>query len=220
MHFSDIAAIRLQAQQISGTRLKGAAETVSWMGALQAQDFNMSKWAIGARLPGITERGVEVALENGSILRTHLLRPTWHLVSAGDIRWMLALTGPRIKAGMASRNRQLGLTPEIFSHSNKTIEKALAKDGHQTREELVAQLHKAGIATDNNRASHLLMHAELEGLICSGKAKGKAQTYALLDERVAETKTLHQEEALASLAQTYFTSRGPATIYDFSWWSA
>src|SRR5690606_14262897 len=73
--------------------------------------------------------------------------------------------------------------------------------------------------TDDNRASHLLMQAELEGIICSGKARGKVQTYALLDERVPETKTLHKDEALASLAQTYFTSRGPATIYDFSWWS-
>jgi hypothetical protein len=189
------------------------------MGAMQAQDYAMAKWAIGVRLPGSTDRAIEAALDAGEIIRTHLLRPTWHFASADDIYWMLELTAPRIKAGLKSRHIELGLDETIVRKSNAIIEKALRGGKHLTREELVAQLGKAKIPTDDNRASHLLSRAELDGVVCSGATKGGKQTYALLEDRVPKTKAVTKEEALAKLALKYFASHGPATVQDFAWWS-
>lgn len=219
MKLSDISGIRLANQHISGNKLNTVKELVTDMGAIQAQDFAMAKWAIGLRLKNATEQLVDEALDKGDILRTHLLRPTWHIVSAEDIRWMISLSGPRIKASMKSRNRQLELTRSVFEKCNNIIKKALNGSRHLTREELITQLSQAKIKTDMNRASHILMEAELDGIICSGKSKQNKLTYALLDERVTDSKSLTREESLAKLAHTYFGSRGPSTVKDFAWWS-
>jgi hypothetical protein len=219
MDLKDIANIRLVNQQIAGTKFTSPKETVAWMGAMQAQDYAMVKWAVGVRLPNSTEKTIEAAMDRGDIIRTHVLRPTWHLVAANDLRWMLALTAPQIKAGMKSRHKELGLTEAILSKSRKILEKTLRGGNHSTREELIAVLNKANIDTDENRASHLFVAAELDSLICSGASKNGKQTFALLDERVPQTKPLGRDEALASLAQRYFSSHGPATLDDFNWWS-
>lgn len=189
------------------------------MGAMQAQDYSMVKWAIGLRLPNSTDRVIEAAINNGEIIRTHLLRPTWHLVSAKDIYWMLELTAPQIKATLKSRHKELGLSQTIITKSNTVIKQALRDGKHLTRYELVAELEKNGIMTNENRASHLLVQAELDGIVCSGATKGKNQTYALLEERVPKTKSLSKEKALAKLAGQYFASHCPATLEDFIWWS-
>jgi len=219
MNLADIAQFRLGSQQIAGTKFKTVKDIVAWMGAMQAQDYAMVKWAIGVRLPNATERVIETAINNGEIIRTHLLRPTWHLVSADDSYWMLELTAPQIKAALKSRHKELELSETIFAKSNTIIEKALRGGKHLIREELMAALGKAKIATGDNRASHLLLRAELDGIACSGATKAGKQTYALLAERVPKTKPLAKEEALAKLAKKYFTSHGPATLQDFVWWS-
>ncbi len=219
MNQSDIAKLRLFNQQITAKKFTSAKEIVAWMGAMQAQDFPMAKLAVGVRLPNATDKMIEAALDKGEILRTHLMRPTWHFVSADDIYWMLELTAPQIIASMKFREKWLGLTNTILAKSNRVIEKALTPDKHLTRDELVAELTKAKIRTDENRASHLFMQAELEGLICNGKTNGKKQTYALLEKRVAKKKILGREKSLAVLAQRYFSSHAPATVQDFSWWS-
>lgn len=216
---SDISLIRLLNQHIAGKRLTTPKEIVSWMGAMQAQDYPMAKWAIGVRLPGSTDRSIEAAIDNAEIIRTHLLRPTWHFVAAEDIYWLLELTAPQIKAAQSSRDRDLALTEAVYARSNTTIENALSADGHLTREELIAELQKAGIATDQNRASHLFARAELEKIICSGATRKGKPTYALLSKRVQKARELTKEKALAELARRYFTSRGPATLQDFTWWS-
>lgn len=214
-----IALSRLFNQHIEATKFKSAADVVGWMGAMQAQDFAMAKWAVGIRLPHSTERSIEAALDSGEIIRTHLLRPTWHLVSAQDLTWMLALTAPQIKATLKSRQQGLGLSETVLAKSNTVLRQALGTGKHLTRQELVNELEKNQIVTDENRASHLLMCAELEGLICSGANQGKHPTYALLEERVAPTQALNRETALAKLARQYFVSHGPATLSDFIWWS-
>lgn len=219
MKLADIAHIRLFSQQISGTNFNTVKDIVGWMGAMQAQDYSMAKWAIGARLPGSTEETVEAAIDRGEILRTHLLRPTWHFVSADDIYWMLELTAPQIKARLKYRHKQLELTEKIVARSSSIIENALAGGRHLTREELITELEKAKIATDNSRMYHLMLRAELDGVVCSGAPGGKKQIYALLRERVPEQKTLNRDEALAKLAYKYFSSRCPATLQDFVWWS-
>ena len=189
------------------------------MGAMQAQDFAMSKWAVGIRLQNATITDFEDAFNRGEIIRTHLMRPTWHLVSADDIHWLLELTAPKIKSGMKSRHKELELSEDVIAKTSRIIEKTLSAKTQITREELATEFQKEGIKTDENRLSHILFSAELDGLICSGPAIGNKQTYALLSERVLNKKTLTKDEALAKLANRYFTSHGPATVKDFAWWS-
>jgi hypothetical protein len=189
------------------------------MGAMQAQDYAMAKWAIGIRLPGSTDKSVEAAIDKGEILRTHVMRPTWHFVTAEDIYWMLELTAPKIKSSMKGRHKALGLTDKLLAKSNAVIEKALSGGEHLTREELFAHLTKAKIPLDVHRKIHFPLWAELSLIICSGKKKGTKQTYALLEKRVPKTKSLNKDEALAKLARQYFSSHCPATVQDFTWWS-
>jgi len=219
MKLSDIANLRLSNQQIISSNFKAAKEVVDWMGAMQAQDYNMTKFAVGIRSNNLTDQSVESAVSKGEIIRIHILRPTWHFVSPENIYWMLELTSSRIKAFMKSRNKILGLTEEILKKSNKLIERAIYRRGHLTREELISVLEKSKIVTGRNRASHIFINAELEELICSGEIKNKKQTYALLKERVPKINSFNRDESLEKLVQKYFSSHGPATIKDFAWWS-
>ena len=129
MNLNEIALLRLANQQIAFSKLKTVKEAVSRMGAVQAQDFAMSKWAVGLRVPGSTEKSVESAIDSGEIIRTHVLRPTWHLVSAEDVYWMLELSAPQIKTAARSRDRELGLTDKTISHCNNLFEKWLSLPG-------------------------------------------------------------------------------------------
>ncbi|RJP72724.1 MAG: winged helix DNA-binding domain-containing protein [Ignavibacteriales bacterium] len=215
----NIPKLRLYSQQVSGSGIKSAKELVNYMGAMQAQDFAMAKWAIGLRVPDLTEQKVEEAFNKGEILRTHLLRPTWHIVSSDDIYWMLDLTAYRIKNSLRTRHNELELTAKVLSKSNLIIEKSLLENGQLSREELVERLNAAKISTDKNRASHIFLNAELEGIICSGEIKKGKPAYALLGERVPVKKSFSRDESLTMLAKKYFGSRSPATIQDFTWWS-
>jgi hypothetical protein len=219
MNQKDIGKLRLLSQQIENPKLTSAKEVVNKMAAMQAQDFNMAKWAIGLRLNKATEKSIDAAINSGEIIRTHVLRPTWHFVSADDVYWMLELSAPRLKSLMRGRNNQLELTEKILKKCNKIIERFLSSAKHATRKELIIELNKSKIATDENRASHILMNAELEKIICSGKMKEKQTTYALFEERVKTTKHLSKEESLFTLATKYFASHCPATLHDFVWWS-
>ena len=215
----DIIRYRLQNQKISESKLDRAEDVVRWMGAVQAQDFAAAKWAVGGRTKAATDALIEQAFADGAILRTHIMRPTWHFVAPEDIRWLLKLTAPRVNAASAYQYRRLELDSAVFKRSNRIIEKAL-RDGKQlTREELGVALKKAGISAIDLRLTYIVMRAELNGLICSGARRGKQFTYALLDERAPQTKALTREEALAELTARYFRSHGPATLRDFVWWS-
>lgn len=219
MTAADIATFRLVSQQLNGTTHQTAKDLVGYLGAMQAQDYNMAKWAIGARLPGSTDTEIEKAIDKGGIVRTHVLRPTWHFVAAKDIRWMLALTAPHIHSSCAGIYRRMNIDGPLIRKSNDLVAKALEGGKQLTREELMQILAKTGINTDDMRSSFLMFHAELDGIVCNGSRRGKQQTYALLDERVPPTKPLLREEALARLAERYFISHGPATLADFCWWS-
>jgi len=219
MNSSDISTLRLQNQQIVATNFKSVKELVGWMGAMQAQDYNQAKWAIGSRLPHLTDKQIESAFNDGEIIRTHLMRPTWHFVSADDIYWLLELTAKHIKSTTKSRHRDLGLTESELQKSKEVFIKSLEGNRSLTREELSDQLNQAGINTYEQRLPHILMDAEIDGIICSGSISAKKQTYALLAERVPVKKTFSKEESLSKLAEKYFTSHGPATVADFTWWS-
>ncbi|RDC64323.1 winged helix DNA-binding domain-containing protein [Adhaeribacter pallidiroseus] len=220
MHLPDIAHNRLTNQQIAGTNCTTPPEIVQWLGAIQAQDYGMAKWAVGVRLPGSTHQHIEAALDNGQIIRMHILRPTWHFVAARDIRWMLELTAPHLKRMAASMNRKLELETGVFFKIFALLTQALAGGQQLTRPEIMAILNQAGIRTDDFRSSHIMFQAELEGLVCNGARREKQLTYALLDEKVpTSTHSFTRPEALAELASRYFTSHGPATLPDFAWWS-
>lgn len=210
---------RLQNQQLVGSRFRTPAEIVQWLGAMQAQEYAMVKWAIGLRLHGATDQSIEQAINAGEILRTHVLRPTWHLVAPADLRWMLALTAPRVRAALAYNDRQFDVNARVLRRSHAIFEKLLAGGRHLTRDELAEELNKNGVVAQGTRLAHLVIHAELDGLVCSGPRRGRKGTYALLEERVRSTSPKSRSEALAELAHRYFSSRGPATVPDFAWWS-
>jgi hypothetical protein len=219
MTSTTIARLRLLNQQLAAPRFKQPEQLVQWMGCIQAQDFAGAKWALGNRLPGITEAAIDQLFNEGKILRTHILRPTWHLVSPADIGWMLQLTAPRIKAFNKVLHRKLGIDDRVLTRSKHVMVKALTGGRQLTREQLVGLLQKARINTDDIRSNFLLMDAELDGIICSGARQGKQFTYALLEERVTQLQYRSREASVAELAKRYFFSRGPATLQDFTWWS-
>jgi winged helix DNA-binding protein len=213
-----LRAIRLRNQRIAGTPPATAQAIVSWLGAVQAQEFGPAKWALGLRSNDITEPDVDRELNEGRILRTHILRPTWHFVSAADIRWMLSVSGPRVQAINAHYCKKLGAGARLVARAHKVFERAL--EGRAlTRVELSARLAKERISAAGQMLAHIVMHAELEGLVCSGPRRGKQSTYMLLDERAPRAKVPAREDALAELARRYFTSHGPAKVQDFVWWS-
>ena len=219
MRLKDLSTIRLFSQKIAKSEFGSATELVRWMGAMQAQDFRMATIAVAMRTPDSSNALIDKAFNNGEIIRTHIMRPTWHFVAAEDVHWMRELTAPQVKSAMRSRHRQLGFTDDIYSKSQKVIETALIDGNCMTREELEKEFSKAGILTSDNRLVHLLLCAELNGTICSGPLKNRKQTFSLLECRVPFKKFLSREESLAELAKRYFRSHGPATIADFVWWS-
>ena len=216
---SDIIRHRLFNQQIAETDLKKPEEIVSRMVAMQAQEYAMAKWAIGLRLPGSTDAMIEQSFNKGAILRTHLMRPTWHFVTPADIQWLLQLTAPRVAALNAYKYRQHKLDSRIFKRSNDIIARELDGGKHLLRSELQAVLANKKIPADGVRLISILMQAELDSIICSGARRGNQQTYALLEHRIQKVKPIQKEEALKMFAERYFTSRGPATEKDFSTWS-
>ena len=217
-----IAPVRLYSQQLSSPRFKNPVDVVQSFGAVQAQDYYGAKWSVGQRMDGTSIRiddVIEKAFAAGKILRTHIVRPTWHFVTPADIRWLLRLTAPRINASNGHYYRKLGLNEAIFRRSNEAFARALRGNNYLTRDVLRKAVQRAGVVTDGLRFIHLLGRAELDEVICSGPRVGKQFTYALLDERAPEARNLSRDQALAELARRYFRSRGPATLQDFVWWS-
>jgi hypothetical protein len=219
MNTIDIRNIRLHSHLLTAHELKKPKDVVSWMGAMQAQTYPMAKWAIGVRLPGSTDSMIEQAINKGEIIRTHILRPTWHFVSSDDIHWMLELTAPRIKAIVLNYNKSIGEDETLLNKMLSPVEKILTKENHLTRQEIGERLKVEGMDIDNRRLSHIMSWAELEGVVCNGKVKGSKQTYCLLQEKAPKTFSLTKDEALERLARRYFSSHGPATLKDFVWWS-
>ena len=211
---------RLHSQRLASGHFERPAAAVQWFGAMQAQEYAEAKWSIAERVDGCTDADVEEAFARGEILRTHVLRPTWHFVSPADIGWMLRLTAPRVHAANRYSYRKYELSRETLERSHEVIAAALEGGEPLTRPELADALAEAGIVADGLRLGYILMHAELEAVLCSGPRRGKQHTYARFDSHVPESSGLARDEALAELVLRFFRSRGPATIRDFSAWSS
>jgi hypothetical protein len=215
----EIARRRMRNSRLTGAGFKTPEEAVGWHLAMQAQDYGPANWSIGQRSKGLVDDDIDDALATGSIVRTHVLRPTWHFVARDDIRWLLALSGPRVQQGNAGRYRQLGLDERTRARCETVIQTALEGGARLTRNEIAAVLDDARIDREGQRMPYILMHCELEALIGSGGISGKQQTYALLDERAPSAPELDRDEALVQLVRRYLRSHGPATVKDMSWWS-
>nr|WP_281386572.1 crosslink repair DNA glycosylase YcaQ family protein [Jiangella mangrovi] len=171
-----------------------AADVVGWFGGLQSQDYHPAKWAIAQRLgPGVGDADLDRAFDDGAILRTHVLRPTWHFVTPADLRWLLELTAPRVHALNAYAYRATGLDAEVLRRGTDLIAGALAGGNHLTRAEVASMLDRHGISAVRVRLGYILIHAELERVICSGPLKGRQHTYALLDERAPQAASLDRD---------------------------
>lgn len=215
----DIAQIRLANQQLSSQKFEKPEDVVGWFGAMQAQDFAAAKWALALRSKNQTDESIEKACNEGRILRTHIMRPTWHFVLPSDIRWLQKLTFHRIHQFNGYYYRQTDLNKTIFQKSNEILRNALIREKKLTRLQLGKELQSHGIPIKGLGLSYTILQAELENIITSGPRVGKQFTYMLLDERVPKSRELSYEESLVELSKKYFQSHGPAQEKDFSWWS-
>jgi hypothetical protein len=220
MHPLDIAHTRLHNQRLADNPLAAPVDVVRWLGAVQAQDYGPAKWSLGERSRGAVDGDIDRAMAEGAILRTHMLRPTWHFVLPADIRWMQELTAPRVHAQNAYYYRQTGLDDGVRTKARRAMVDALRGGNYLTRGELQRVLEREGIAAKGLGMAYILMDAELDCVICSGPLKGRQQTYVLLEERAPAAPPLPRDEALAELVVRYFTSRGPATAKDMRFWSS
>lgn len=210
---------RLSAVGLAQVESLDPPAVVRRLGAMQSQDYGPATWSIGQRI-GADQETVDLEFDAGRILRTHVLRPTWHFVHPDDIRWLLALTRDRVHKTNGFMYRQEGLDESTRDRSEQVLAETLQGGRHLTRTELAAALRTEGIVAERFRLAYLLMSAELNGLICSGARRGREHTYALLEERVPAQPAVSRDEALARLTLRYFASHGPATAKDFGWWSS
>jgi len=220
MRTADLAFQRLHAQHLLKPDFDSPADAVRWFGAVQAQDFLASLWAIGLRLRRGTEAGVEEAIAGKGIIRTWPMRGTIHFVPPQDARWMLRLLARRGISSNGAMYRRLGLTEAVFARTHEVVAGALRGGRQLTRTEIYRVLEEAGVRTSGEqRGLHILGYLAREALICFGPRRGKQHTFTLLEEWIPAGRQLKDDEALAELARRYFASHGPATSQDFAWWS-
>ena len=216
-----IAHARLRNSRLVGPSLSTPEDVVGWFGAVQSQDVPGALWGIAQRLPaGATADAVGGAMDDGRIVRTHAMRPTWHFVLPEDVRWIQALTASRVHQQNGTVYRREGLGEDVRERAVDVMRTALAGGRSLTRREIGVALVTAGIPVATGQIlAYFAIHAELEAVICNGPRRGSQATYMLVDERVSPTPTKDRDEALAELAIRYFRSHGPALARDMAWWS-
>src|SRR5260370_36812371 len=180
---AEIAARRLGAQRLIGEPFESPLDAIRSLTAVQSQDYAGAKWALGQRSSGTTDADLDRLFDEGAILRTHLMRPTWHFVLPEDIGWLLALTGPRVRAGLVTRNRRLEIDDKVAARSQALFTAALAGGRHKTRTELGEVLRSRRLSTDGQRPPHLLMRAALDAVIRGGPRRGQPLPARPLAER-------------------------------------
>lgn len=219
MTLASIAQQRLQQQYIAQPDFEKPGDVVSWMGAMQAQDYLGALWAVGLRMKNASEADIEDALANRTIIRTWPMRGTLHFVAPADVRWMLKTFTPRVIARSAGIYRQAGLDKKIFTKSAKLLTAALEGGKQLTRKEVYEVLERGKVTATDMRGLHILGHLAQEGLICFGARNGKQPTFTLLEEWITPVKEKAADVAMAEFTFRYFTSHGPATVQDFAWWT-
>jgi hypothetical protein len=216
----DIARWRLRSQHVVSPFAVSAREAVGSLLAVQAENSGQAAWAVASRTQNPDQADLATLLDDGAVIRTHVLRPTWHFVLAEDIGWLLDLTGPRVRRVTGQQLRSAhGLDERSIDQAVAAVMQALASRGQLTRAELADELRERGIPGSGQMLMTLMAHAELDGLICSGGIVDGEHTYALMGARVPTPRRLGRSEALAELALRYFTGHGPATERDLAYWA-
>lgn len=217
---AQLTSARAPFQRLVGPTLDSPEEVVAHFGCMQSQDFAMAKWAIARRSSSLTDVALDEAFNQGRFLRTHILRPTWHFVLPEDLGWIMTITRPRVHRLMGGHNKRIDLGDGELNKACDVIVAALAGGKALKRAELAVSLAEAGINAGGTRLAHLVIHAELEILICNGPRAGKHHTYVLAPDSVTDAPTLSADDALARLAQTYVRGHGPSLPADLGWWSS
>lgn len=216
---NDLIGQRLATQLLVSPAAATPAEIVAHFAAMQAQDLAMVKWAVGIRSTNLTVSDIDQAFASGAIVRTHALRPTWHLIANEDVDWLLKLTTPQILTTMRSRHKQLGLDTSVIQRARKLVTAALAAIPYLNRKGTIATLKKGKLELPNECYSHIFLHLELDRVLCSGPIAGSETSYALYERVIKKPTDIPRDEALQRLAVRYFQAHGPATLEDFVWWS-
>jgi hypothetical protein len=216
---SDILKFRLSNHLITKGKLKIPEDVVSWMGAIQAQDYGQAKYAIASRTTHAKNSDIDKAIADKRLVRTWALRGTLHILAAADVYWILSVVTPVILARYKPQFKKLDLDDADFAKIHHCLIQLLQGGKQLIRKELFDGLEQNNISTGGLKGNMLLYKAGWLGIICLGPMRGKQDTYTLLEEWLPKPPPLPQEEALAKLAQRYFQSHGPATLQDFISWS-
>ena len=216
----DIGRWRLRSQHLVRPHAATVIGVVRDLLAVQAENPRQSAWAVASRTPDPSQREVSAALEDGLLIRTHVLRPTWHYVLAEDVGWLLELTGPRVDQTITKQlHAAHGLDGRRLDRATSAVVDILRAHPDQTRGQIAEGLRERGVDTDGHLMMLLLAHLELERLVCSGRAQEDEHTYALFADRVPRSRRLDPDEALGGLALRYFSGHGPATERDLAYWA-
>ena len=212
---------RLLNQQLICPQFSTPHDVVAWMGAMQAQEYRMMRWAVGMRTKRPSAKTFEKAYNEGQIVRVHLFRTTWQLVAGEDLRWMLELCRDNALRGMAGWMHSNGV--DIPGAEQEAIQQIfqdhLSKSRIAQKADFANALKEKGITMDDHRLSYHIRLAEYSGLLCSGDLFPMKHSYALAADKLPNVPQISKEEAVAKLARTYYRSHGPATLEDFVWWS-
>lgn len=223
MDRDSVLATRLATQRLTGPAAASPEQVVRELLCVQAQDAPLAQAMIALRAE-TTTAAVRHAIASGGIVRTHILRPTWHYVAAEDLRWLLELTSAKVESGMAARHRQLELAPQRVRAGLDAISAALAGRQFRTRTELGATLGAARVLRSDDaqfgqQVGHLLLLAELRGLICSAPDERPEHRYGLVEEVVAPTPALDRTAAIDALVGRFVAGHGPVALSDLVRWA-
>lgn len=216
----DLARWRLRSQRLVGDGRADSESVVRELLCVQAENQAQSAWAVAARTRRPDPADLDAALADGRVLRTHVIRPTWHYVAPDDLVWLLDLTAPRVRATFAAQLERLhGLDPARVGLLADLVADGLRGGRHLSRPELAELLADQGQELTGMALMHLLGDLEQQQLICSGAPADGVHTYALLEERIPRPRRLDREEALAEIALRYVAGHGPATFRDLAYWA-
>lgn len=219
MKARELGRHRLTNLHATSSRCSTAAEVVTTLGAMQAQDYAGALWAVGLRLPGSTLVDIERAVAERTIVRTWPMRGTLHFVAAADVRWLLDLLSARVLKAASKRRDGLALDPTTLRKIERTVVRALEGGVALTRDALAERLTSEAISPEGGRLYHSLLWLSLNQVLCFGAPEGKQQTFVLLDEWVPTPQRLDKEASLVELATRYLHSHGPATQQDLMRWA-
>lgn len=213
--------IRLLNQQLASPQFRDPAAVVSHLGAVQAQEYRLMRWAVAMRTANPSARAFRAAYDAGRIVRLHLLRGTWQLVSGDDYWWMLGLCASkaeRVIRGWMSANKISIPETELY-RVREIIALTVEEKGSVTKEDFVQALAERDMVMDDHRLSYHIRMSELCGLLCSGDLLPMKASYSLSSRKLGSARPVDRDEALALLARKYFQSHSPATFEDYVWWS-